>query len=57
MNYNQKTWLGVLVICTLFWLGVAGSINYFSKTIEKPSKDQKVKNTPARTAISKVDDV
>lgn len=24
MTYNQKAWLGVLLLCTLFWVAVIG---------------------------------
>lgn len=26
MSYNQKVWLGILVLCSVFWLAVIGSI-------------------------------
>ncbi|QGH62925.1 hypothetical protein [Serratia proteamaculans] len=26
MSYNQKVWLGVLVLCGVFWLAVIGGI-------------------------------
>lgn len=26
MSYNQKIWLGVLVLCSVFWLAVIGGI-------------------------------
>ncbi|CAI0801132.1 hypothetical protein [Serratia quinivorans] len=26
MSYNQKVWLGVLVLCSVFWLAVIGGI-------------------------------
>ncbi|MCP1104150.1 type II secretion system protein M [Serratia nevei] len=26
MTYNQKAWLGVVLLCALFWLAVIGSV-------------------------------
>ncbi|CAI0897772.1 Uncharacterised protein [Serratia quinivorans] len=26
MSYNQKVWLGILVLCGVFWLAVIGGI-------------------------------
>ncbi|VEI72147.1 Uncharacterised protein [Serratia quinivorans] len=26
MSYNQKVWLGILVLCSVFWLAVIGSV-------------------------------
>ncbi|SMB41728.1 conserved exported hypothetical protein [Serratia proteamaculans] len=26
MSYNQKVWLGILVLCSVFWLAVISSI-------------------------------
>ncbi|MEE4407360.1 MULTISPECIES: hypothetical protein [unclassified Serratia (in: enterobacteria)] len=35
MSYNQKAWLGVLVLCSVFWLVVIGSIFSVDRVFER----------------------
>lgn len=35
MSYNQKVWLGVLVLCSVFWLVVIGSIFSVNQLFER----------------------
>ncbi|WP_411754291.1 hypothetical protein [Serratia sp. (in: enterobacteria)] len=32
MSYNQKVWLGVLTICTLFWLALISGLYTYGKS-------------------------
>ncbi|WP_269933773.1 hypothetical protein [Serratia liquefaciens] len=35
MSYNQKVWLGVLVLCSLFWLTVIGGVLSVHKVFDR----------------------
>ncbi|MDT3249574.1 hypothetical protein QZQ97_01375 [Serratia sp. root2] len=36
MSYNQKAWLSILVLCSVFWLMVIGSIFSVNRVFERP---------------------
>jgi hypothetical protein len=33
MSYNQKVWLAVLTLCTLFWLALIGGLYTYGKSL------------------------
>ena len=35
MSYNQKVWLGVLVLCSLFWLAVIAGVLSAHKAFDR----------------------
>ncbi|CAI1494730.1 Uncharacterised protein [Serratia quinivorans] len=35
MSYNQKVWLGALVLCGVFWLAVIGGIFSAHRALER----------------------
>jgi hypothetical protein len=34
MSYNQKVWLGVLTVCTLFWLALISGLYTYGKSLD-----------------------
>ncbi|MNC32795.1 hypothetical protein D3C75_811650 [compost metagenome] len=34
MSYNQKVWLTVLTVCTLFWLALISGIYTYAKSLD-----------------------
>ncbi|CAI0753859.1 Uncharacterised protein [Serratia grimesii] len=37
MSYNQKVWLGILVLCSVFWLAVIGGVFSIHEAYERTS--------------------
>ncbi|UNK29763.1 hypothetical protein MNO11_08515 [Serratia plymuthica] len=35
MSYNQKAWLSILVLCSVFWLAVFGSVLSVNRVVER----------------------
>ncbi len=38
MSYNQKVWLAVLVLCSVFWLTVIGGIFSAHEAVERADR-------------------
>lgn len=36
MSYNQKVWLGILALCSVFWLAVIESVFSVDQVFERP---------------------
>lgn len=45
MSYNQKVWLTVLTVCTLFWLALISGLYTYAKSL-----DHQHDHGPARTS-------
>ncbi|OJT37322.1 hypothetical protein [Serratia plymuthica] len=51
MSYNQKAWLSILVLCSVFWLVVIGSIFSANRVFERPHQ-QSLEALTAQTSHS-----
>ena len=52
MSYNQKVWLAVLTICTLFWLALIGGLFTYGKSLDHQrnhgQQEQAMSTQPAK---------
>ncbi|QUY48458.1 hypothetical protein JK621_24335 [Serratia plymuthica] len=51
MSYNQKAWLSILILCSVFWLVVIGSVFSVNEVLER-THQQSLEGLSAQTSHS-----